>query len=363
MPCMMNQQNISDPISFCQDLTRNSIADALAGLLRPGDIMDRVLDRYCRELDERFRVFVSTCPVPQWAPGLLVTAEMRLQYEIYLPMYEIRKALSSLCQRACLYEPCFAATSLFSALSWPEAVARLYPLRVPFNPARLLQQLGNCEKLRYAFLAALFIPKSFGGGFGRYPDQSLFLYGWLSGRKERLSGKVAILDAACGSGEGTYGAAEMLLQLGFSTSLSVVEGSTLEPLELVAAAHGWFPHDRLRSVSFREKVRPLLAGGKGAMISFFQEDLRRPVEGQKMYDVILCNGLLGGPLLHEKKALAPVICQLAKRLNQGGIILAADHFHEGWRKRTPPADINNLLAASGLKIMDVGEGVAAVKIE
>jgi chemotaxis methyl-accepting protein methylase len=340
-------------------MTENSVAAALSGLLRTGDIMDRRLSRYCCELDERFRVFVSTCPAPQWTPGLLVTAEMRHQYELYLPIAEIKTALSVLCHKSCRYEPSFASTNLFRALSWPDAVARLQPLKVQLNPANLLRQLAADEELRFAFLAALFIPKSFGGGFGRYPVQAEFLHGWLAGQKERLAGKVAILDAACGSGEGAYDAAEMLLQLGYSDSLSIVEGSTLEPLELVAAAYGWFPHDRLRSVSFRERVRPLLACGGENMIHFLQEDLCSPLMELKKYDVIICNGLLGGPLLHVKEALAMVINQLANRLNPGGILLAADHFHQGWQKQTPRAVIDKLLAASGLNSMDVCEGIGA----
>src|SRR5512138_2339353 len=100
MPHMMSQHDFSNPLSFRPDLTQKSIEATLAGLLHSGDIMDRRLEGCCRRLDQRFRVFASTCPVPEWAPGLIITAEMRCQYESYLPLIEIRTALAALCQQA-----------------------------------------------------------------------------------------------------------------------------------------------------------------------------------------------------------------------------------------------------------------------
>ena len=79
------------------------------------------------------------------------------------------------------------------------------------------------------------------------------------------------------------------------------------------------------------------------------------------YDVIICNGLLGGPLLHGKEMLARVISLLAARLNPGGILLAADHFHGGWKQTTPSATLAELLTASGLQTVEAGEGLGAVR--
>lgn len=363
MGVMSNQQQISTCRCLRPDFAESATDATLSGLLRAGDVTDCTLESCCRRLEERFRAFAAICPAPEWAPGLQVTAEMRQQYELYLPLAEIRAAFAALCRRSCLYEPCFAATPLSTALSWPEVLARLQPLQLNLNPALLLQELARCEQLRAAFLAALFIPGSFGGGFGRYPLQADYLLVWLEERKKRLAGKVSVLDAACGTGEGVYETAAMLFRLGFSAAAATVDGCTLEPLELVAAARGWFPHDRPRAALFREAVAPLLADGGGAMIRFYQEDLCRPLPDKLQYDVILCNGLLGGPLLQEKGGLAAVIELLASRLNHGGVLLAADRFHEGWRKKTPPAAIEKLLAAAGLEILSVGEGVGAVRTE
>lgn len=357
MPGAMNQYPDAEQFSFKPDLSAEALATSLAGLLVPGVIRDRQLERHCCRLDERFRIYASTCPVPEWAPGLLITAEIRRQHELYLPLEEIGAAFAALCRLACRYPPLFAATVIAEAQSWPDALARMH-LSLSVNPARLLRMLAECETLRFAFLAAIFIPRSFGGSFNRYPQQAEFLNRWLAAERERLQGRVAILDAACGCGEGTYEAAAAVYELGYAVSLSTIEGSTLEPLELVAAAHGWFPADAARGRIFRERVQRLLAGGAGEMIHFNREDLRSPRQSPAGYDVIICNGLLGGPLLHEAKALAEVAALLTARLKPGGILLAADHFHEGWKQKNPPATLAGLLTGSGLQIVDAGEGLA-----
>jgi len=361
MPAVMNQDLALQHFSLTPDLTAAAHETTLARLLVPGVITDGRIDSRCRQLDERFRTFVATCPAPAWAPGLQIDAEIRRQYELYLPLAEIAAALADLCRLACRYEPRTTATAVAASLSWPDALARLRPFRGEINPARLLQRLAAAEQDRFAFLAALFIPRSFGGSFSRYPLQAEFLCRWLRSRKKRLQGKVAVLDAACGSGEGTYAAAAAVLQLGFSVSGSLVEGSTLEPLELAAAAHGWFPQDKERSLAFREQVKRLLACGAGGMMLFSREDLCNPLPTCKGYDVIICNGLLGGPLLHERETLRRVISLLAARLNPGGILLAADRFHEGWKQTTPSATIQELLTASGLQSVAAGEGLGGVR--
>ncbi len=356
----MNQYLDSEQFSIIPDLSAAALESTLARLLVPGVITDSCLDRRCRQLDERFRIFTANAPVPEWAPGLQLSAEIRQQYELYLPVNEISAALAAFCRLACRYEPFFTATAMATALSWPDVLTRLQPLAITVNPSKLLQRLATCEEFRFTFLARLFIPKSFGNSFNRYPLQAEFLRRWLARQKERLRGRVSVLDAACGSGEGTYEAAAAVLQLGFYSS-SLVEGITLEPLELAAAAHGWFPQDKARSAAFRERVQRILASGAGKMIGFSQEDLCNPWETDKRYDVIVCNGLLGGPLLHGEEMLARVIVLLAQRLKPGGILVAADHFHEGWRQKTPPATLAELLTESGLQTVAAGEGVGAVK--
>lgn len=360
MPGAMNQYPDLQQFSLSPDMAPTALEATLSRLLVTGVISDRRLDRCCQRLAELFRTFAATSPVPEWAPGLQLTPELRRQYEFYLPVATIRAAFAMFCRLACRYEP-LPFTAISASLSWPDALARLQPLPLAVNPARLLRRLAAVEEFRRAFLVALFMPHSYGGGFNRYPQQAEFLERWLAGQKQRLQGSVAILDAACGSGEGTYMAAATVVRLGFSVTSSRVVGSTLEPLELAAAAHGWFPRDDARAAIFRERTAGLLADGVQGMVRFIREDLCNPWPHKDKYDVIICNGLLGGPLLHDQEKLGGVVALLVKRLRPGGILLAEDRFHEGWKQATPPTAIKGLLTASGLQVIEAGAGIAAVR--
>jgi hypothetical protein len=97
------------------------------------------------------------------------------------------------------------------------------------------------------------------------------------------------------------------------------------------------------------------------MIRFSQDDLCKPWLTEKSYDAIICNGLLGGPLLHRKEPLVRVIGLLAQKVRPGGILLAADCFHQGWKQLMPPALINEMLTASGLQTVYTGEGLGVVR--
>lgn len=356
----MNQYLDLSQLTLHPDFSRAAREAAVARLLHGEPLADNGVDRHCRRLDSLFRRFVTTCPVAEWAPGLLLTAEIRRQYELYLPLSAITPALTAVCRRSCRYEPPATLTAMATALSWPDALAALMPLPLPANPAALLRRFAADVPWRHAVLAALSVPARFGGSFGRYPRQVAFLHRWLAGNAPRLGRRAAILDAACGTGEGTYVVAATLSALGFGEH-SQVDGSSLEPLELVAAAHGWFPQDEARGEAFISEAKRLSAGGADGMIRFRQEDLCRPWERRETYDVILCNGLLGGPLLFERQAIAGVVALLTARLRPGGLLLAANRFHGGWQRTTPSATLAELLTERGLRVERAGEGLAAVR--
>lgn len=342
------------------DVSEAALAESRACFFRGGEITDRRLSGYCKRLTERFRLFASTCPAPCWAPGLRLTHEMHLQYELFLPMEDILPALTYLCRRASLNESIPLGAPLFAAQSWPDFLQRIWPFSSTVNPAGLLRKSAVCEKYRFGLLAALSIPKSYGGAFGRYPLQLAFLRRWLSENRCRLAGTVTVLDAACGCGEGSYEVAEILCELGFSKGASRICGVTLEPLELFAAAHGSFPNDAMRAKGFVERVCPILNRGGGEMLRFFRADILNPGSIDGEFDVILCNGFLGGPLLHQKESLSAAMGALVAKLRVGGLLLTADHFHEGWRKKTQ-GEIVSLLKGYGLEIVEAGEGVSGVR--
>jgi len=351
--------SIDDRGSYFPSLAGEELEGARKRLLRGGSLMDTRLLRSCEMLDERFRSFAGCCPAPQWAPGLILQGELRSQHELYLPMDEIVPAFAHLCRTSCLYPVDTDTISLFSAGSWPDFLSRLQFAPFIFNPAVLLRRLATEEALRHAFLHALFIPRSYGGSFGRYPLQNAFLAAWLADARERLSASLTILDAACGCGEGTYEAGETVLEQGYVREATRVDGTTLEPLELLSAAFGYYPNDPGRAALFKSMVGPFLDAGGGMMVRFSREDIRNHSEQGAGYDVILCNGLLGGPLLHGRDQLARAIGSLLSRLKPGGILLVADCFHQGWKKEQ--GEIISLLRDNMLEIVAAGEGVAGIK--
>jgi hypothetical protein len=71
--------------------------------------------------------------------------------------------------------------------------------------------------------------------------------------------------------------------------------------------------------------------------------------------------LLGGPRFSKERDIETVVAELHKRLRSGGIILVADRFHGGWKKRMPTASLQRILRNHGFRIRDVAEGLAAEK--
>jgi hypothetical protein len=83
--------------------------------------------------------------------------------------------------------------------------------------------------------------------------------------------------------------------------------------------------------------------------------------GQRRFDVILCNGLLGGPILHEQESLERAIGNLAELLAPDGILLAADSFHGGWKQKCPQSELRALFEKKQLKTFEAGEGIGGLK--
>lgn len=343
-------------------IDKTGIEEDLRALLESGGIMDEELGRRIDRLGERFRVYCGCYPYGLWAPGLAVEREMHILTEAYLPMAEILRVFDRFFSTALKFTPFRAASVLHNSSDWLDFLQRLQPLLCRPDPASLLGRLMKDEEFRRRFIFANFMPVRYGGGFGRYPGQSRFLAGWLETNRSRLAAGVYCLDAGCGSGEGTYELALLLLDNGFASEAMHVRGVTVEPLELFAAAHAFFPHALEREEEFRERVRPLFHCGAAEKISFHLEDLKcLDSAGEKGYDIILCNGLLGGPLLHDPEELRRTLQSLYGRLSPGGIMLAANRFHGGWKKLASDEALRDILCACGLEAVDVADGAGGVK--
>lgn len=346
---------------FCQPtLTTELVNQHLVSLVTPGPLACPVLEGKLRKLDLRYQTYLTLCPFGIWAPGLVLTQEMRAVTDSLLPLAEIRQAFARFFALSLSYPLSPAVFPLNMSLTWLDFLQQIQPLVSEPNPATLLQRLMTNEEQRQIFLFTCLLPRHHGGAFGRYHKQCTWLGNWLSANRKRLSNRATCLVAACGTGEEVYELAEQLQKHGYTLPDCLIEGSSLEPLELFAACHGCFPHDRHRQQEYRARIAPLVSQGASLAIRFKQEDLVSPAAPGK-YDLILCNGLLGGPFIQTREQLLRVIGGLARQLEHGGIMLAADSFHDGWKKRVSEDLLRELLGNCGLTLLDMPEGIGGVK--
>ena len=339
-----------------------TVTGRLSALLAPGGISDPLLERRISRLEERFLRYLSCYPFGLWAPGLIISNEMRGVTESHLPIAEIHRLFTHFFAHALSFTPFLQASLVHNAAGWLDALQRLQPLVRRANPAALLRKLMTNEEERHRFIFFNFLPKQYGGGFNRYPGQLDFLKEWLKDNRGRFANDLRCLDAACGCGEGTYELALLIQQSGFDADSYRVHGSTLEPLELFAAAHVFFPHDPLRETHYRRHIGQLLRSRTAERMIFRHEDICCAATEDK-YDVILCNGVLGGPFVHGERGLEKAVGTLAGRLKPDGVLLAADRFHEGWKKKAPETLLRELFIRCGLSLTTVTEGIAGIKTE
>ncbi len=348
------------PLLYTPSVDAAEVDRRLACLLVGGEIFDSDLLRRLEKLEERFRVYAVTCPLGLWAPGLALLPELGRMTELYLPMAEIKRAFHRLCTLAFRIPP--VSADPFRSANWIDCLAMLNPEFRSANPGALFRLLAADEALRRRFFFAVFLPGRHGGNFNRYPEQTAFVRSWLTRNRLRLGSTVRCLDAACGTGEGTFDLALLLAEEGMSPECTEVHGSTVEPLELFAAAHAFFPNDMERQQAYRRRIQPLIASGTVERIRFRQEDLSRSEPGEVgVYDVILCNGLLGGPSLHDRGEIAHIVRRLVGRMRPGGVLLSADRFHEGWKKYVSSEELGAIFQVSGLTLLSVGDGVGGMK--
>ncbi len=347
-------------LSFFPTTEPQEIRERLGRLLTSGSLLDDRLARRIARLGERFLSYAASYPLPLWAPGLEITPEMRGMTEALFPLAGPRALFEEVLRRGCRFSPFLSGTYLESSASWLDLLQRLSPQLPCADPAPSLRRLACDDAARTAFLFALMLPQHFGGGFDRYPRQLSWIAMWMMEKGSCRTDGIRVLDAACGSGEGTYQVAQILVEAGMGKE-SAVHGSTLELIELFAGAHMYFPHAPEREREYRDRTAALLAPGANApAMEFYLDRVDAPPQ-REPYDLVLCNGLLGGPLLHGSDELASAFAGLSARLAPGGLLLAADRFHAGWRQRVPEEDLFALMRPHGLTPFEVPEGIAGKK--
>jgi SAM-dependent methyltransferase len=302
------------------------------------------------------------CPPPWASTGLHITPEINYQSEHWLPLDVLRPHFYSLYRHSLTYPPILSSTPFAQAISWA-AMHAGFPefLKQYINPADLLEQLVNDAGLRMKFLFWSFMPDRFyGSGSDRYPGQLAMITKWIRQRQWR-GRRLRCLDAASGDGAGTYALVRLLLGQGWMPDRFEIEGWTLEPLETWAAAYGRFPQDPAREQVFREETADCFELGADTSMRFSCADILVAPEAAP-FDLILCNGLLGGPIIHDRNSMESVVRNLAGLLTPGGLLLVADHFHGGWKQKCPQQELRALCERYDLLTVETAEGVSALAL-
>jgi SAM-dependent methyltransferase len=347
-------------LSFVPSLDSSVAAENLATILSPR-IRPELFSSDISCLGSMFDAFTRACPPPWPAPGLALTPEIRYQSELWLPLALIRPPFERFCRSALNSPPLLSSTPFSTATSWA-GIAAAFPFFSgwPVDPSTLLERLLADDGLRTEFLCWSFMPRRFyGAGSDRYPGQLEYIRHWLGQRRDR-GGELRCLDAACGDGAATYGLVRLLLRQGWLSESFRVEGWTLEPLEVWSAAHARLPHDPARERTFRGAVLPLFEGGGRRSMIFRTMDLEAIPVSLEGFDLIICNGLLGGPVINHPRRMESIVGNLAALLRPQGLLLAADHFHGGWRKGIPRETIGELFRSCGLGVFWAGEGIGGM---
>ncbi len=272
---------------------------------------------------ERLSRFRARAGPPWWAPGLVLTPDLHARYETYLPLADFCADLARLADRV-LPHPSWVPHLLRARRSGTCPLPRADgPASLPDLWARLPAPLAGRLCFAADDLAALFCaladPPHFGTDAERYPEQQATLARQCTTLPR--SG-LRLLDLACGVGLGTFAAAAQAQRC--SNGRVEALGLTLEPLEAWMATHQCLPHDPAR----QQRLQQLAAAVEN--VRFAAADVRHlPVQGP--FDIVLCNGLVGGTLLQHAPDLRQLLAACARVLAPGGWLLLSNRFHDGRR--------------------------------
>ena len=287
-----------------------------------GKYLLETFDSSWRDRHRRFRAMAAP---PWWTPDVVITPEMRHQYELYLPIAEFCRNLRALA-RGILSHPSWTPRVLGQPEECTGRAPRAQtPPSLPDLWARLPAKLAGrvtfeADEL-LPFFCALADPGSFGTAPRRYPEQLAALRREFA---EFAKSPLRMLDLGCGVGHGTLEAASAAVDCGVRNLRAI--GVTREPLEAWMAANRDLPHDPARTAQLRDY--PL-----DCPVHFIAADLlQAPLSAN--FDVILCNGVVGERFVNSAAQFSALLAELARLLAPGGIVFLADHFHEGARKRT-----------------------------
>ncbi len=249
---------------------------------------------------------------------MAITPEMRQQYELYLPVAEFLRDLNSVA-RAALPSACWVPLVLRSPSQLPACTGYPKPRSVAdlwaMLPARFQGRVAFAPEEILPLLCALADLRRYGTAPGRYEQQLDVLARW-AGASGATS--LRLLDVGCGVGHGTREAAGVLSRHvpGPVTAL----GITIEPLEAWLATNGETGIGAVPDAAGQEPGSDNVA--------FVCGDLRR-IPAQGPFDVVLCNGVLGGDFFRAGRAIDAALDELTARVAEDGVLGLASRFHGG----------------------------------
>ena len=275
---------------------------------------------------------------PWWVSGMVVTPAIRQAYEHYLPVgcflddwipvlhdfLPDRSWLPDIMQKRISEMPPVQACMQYASLpdlwqTWPEHLAG----HVGFGMDELL-----------AFACASASPARHGSLGNRYPEQVSLLLDIEALPDDCLR----VIDIGCGTGQGTLG---ILNVLSLKARHVIGIGITKEPLEVWMASNQQLPHMQSMpdDLSFPD-LHP------HAECTFSTGDICTRIAIDPA-DLVICNGLLGGPALHEEHRLLQAARTLASTVKVNGYLLIGNCFHAGHEEMT--ASVLHCLGTHGFE--------------
>jgi len=269
--------------------------------------------------------FVRHAPFDLEEPGPRVAREVHGLCELWLPLELVARDAHAILRGwfdLGAIDGGWEDDLLARARSWIEARSRLASL--PALPSDFLAGLAARDAAE-AFVFEAHDPASMGCAFDRYPEVVAAV---TALRPRRL------WDAGCGTGEGSFTLAPLAGE---------VVGTTPSPWELMMARRRGRPHDRARTLAFRERTRGI------ENVRFEPGDLRVTAPGA--FDLVVVAGVLGGVIFAEAE-VAQALGTVARALAPGGRAFVVDRFREDRHDRAR-ALVEKLAPAAGLSVRGI----------
>lgn len=311
-------------------------------------------------LDEGFIRYCTTSTTPLPTPGLIMDDEFTYQAELYLPGELLSHIFRRLVHTACPSHT--AATILDQTMGWINWCRHLWRHGHPeaLNPADFLQKLLENGALLTSFIFSVTMPYYHNGkGFDRYPEQHGPLLNHLKKRLDEGNQELHLLDMGCGSGEGTWELLSLANEAGWTAQQVQCVGVTAATLEVWAAENRCLPHLQSRTDSYRQRTDILCSHGWQDAICFQQGDVLQEAPLNATFDIILCNGLLGGPALNQKILLDRALQKLGTALRHRGLLCIGDRFHGGWHQTATYRCRQEILRDKGFIVNECGGSLFA----